>query len=348
MSLLVHHLWYGKDPAARLFRALLLGPSALYRSIAAGRLLAYRSGLISITRPGIPVISVGNLSVGGTGKTPLCAWIASYCVTRGITPGVILRGYGGDEARVHRILVPQARVVESPDRAAGVLRALEEGAEVAILDDGFQRLDVARDLNVVLVSAESRHAAPWTVPAGPWREPFKALSRADFLVVTRRSAPASEAALVAERGIGLLGAERVGQVCLAISRLEPLGGGQSVDPEELAGRRVLAVCGIGDPVSFRAQLASFEARVELMARRDHHSYNSRDAGRICAIAPQFDYVVVTLKDSWKLAGYLDGMREKVLVAHQEIRWEGGLDDFRRCLEGTLAGVAESEVRIRDL
>jgi tetraacyldisaccharide 4'-kinase len=266
----------------------------------------------------------------------------------GVRPAVVLRGYGGDEAQIHRALVPEALVIESPDRTAGVRRAVREGAAVAILDDGFQRLDLVRDLDVLVVSAESWGAARWTVPAGPWREPLAGLRRADFIVVTRRRSPPEEAARVVEEGAALLGDDRVAQVHLAISGFEPLGGGEWIEPGVLSGSRVLAVCGIGDPLSFRAQLASLGARVVLLARRDHHRYGPRDAREVCALAPQFDYVVVTLKDSGKLAGYLEALRGRVLVARQEIRWESGFDHFKRCLERTLAGVAESEVRVRSL
>jgi tetraacyldisaccharide 4'-kinase len=231
---------------------------------------------------------------------------------------------------------------------AGVRRALSEGAEVAILDDGFQRLDVARDWDVVVVSAESWQAASWTLPAGPWREPVQELVRADFMVVTRRCMPVERAAMLLEEGADILGEERVAQVHLAMSWLEPLGGGRSVDPGALAGSRVLAVCGIGDPVSFRVQLASFGAEVKLLAWPDHHAYRWKDARKICTMARQFDYLVITLKDRWKLAGYLDGLQGRVLVAHQEIRWESGFDHFRRSLEGTLARVAKSEARVGNL
>ncbi len=294
------------------------------------------------------MVSIGNLTVGGTGKTPLSAWIASFFAESGLTPAVVLRGYGGDEARIHRALAPGAKVIESPDRLAGIRRALRKGAEVVVLDDGFQRLDVARDLDVVVVSAESRRAAPWTLPAGPWREPLSGLARADFMVVTRRCAPPEEAASVLEKGAAFLGRERVAQAQLAISRLEPIGGGSWLDPRELAGKRVLAMCGIGDPVSFRAQLANFEARVELVARRDHYAYGPRDVRLISATAAQFDYVVVTLKDSWKLARYSEKLKEKVLVAHQEIRWESGFDYFRQCLECIVALAGKRESRVSKL
>src|SRR5437879_13884893 len=99
----------------------------------------------------LPTIAVGNLSVGGTGKTPLAAWIAGYCAARGRTPGIRLRGYGGDEPLVHRRLVPQAVVVANPDRVAGAAAAQAQGARVLVLDDAYQLLGVGRDLNIAVV-----------------------------------------------------------------------------------------------------------------------------------------------------------------------------------------------------
>src|SRR5437879_11116618 len=123
----------------------------------------------------LPTIAVGNLSVGGTGKTPLAAWIAGYCAARGRTPGILLRGYGGDEPLVHRRLVPQAVVVANPDRGAGAAAAQAQGARVLVLDDAYQLLGVGLDLNIAVVSAESATASAWPSPAGPWREGRDAL-----------------------------------------------------------------------------------------------------------------------------------------------------------------------------
>src|SRR3989475_8593631 len=132
------------------------------------KLRAARARADAVRLP-LPTIAVGNLSVGGTGKTPLAAWIAAYCVARGRTPGILLRGYGGDEPLVHRRLVPRAVVVANPDRVAGAVAARAQGAQVLVLDDAYQLLGVGRDLNIAVVSAESATASPWPLPAGAGR-----------------------------------------------------------------------------------------------------------------------------------------------------------------------------------
>jgi len=137
-------------------RLMLLPLSAGYRLAIGIRAWGYSRGWSPIHDLPLPSVSVGNLTVGGSGKTPLATWIAQHYASGGLIPGILLRGYGGgDEARVHERLVPEAKVVADPDRAAGAERALARGAQVLVLDDAFQRLDVRRDLNLLVVSAES-------------------------------------------------------------------------------------------------------------------------------------------------------------------------------------------------
>ena len=184
---LARWLWR-RDGGGQVVRLVLAPAALLYAAVVRLRAAVYRRALRPVRRLPRPAVAVGNLSVGGTGKTPLAAWIARYYVARGRRPGILLRGVGGDEALVHRHLVPEAVVVADPDRVAGAARALAQGAEVLVLDDAFQLLSVARDLNIAVVSAESAEASRWLLPAGPWREGWDALERADAIVVTRSRA----------------------------------------------------------------------------------------------------------------------------------------------------------------
>ena len=193
-------LWTSRRPDARLARLALLPVSGLWRGAMAVRGLAYRHGWFPVHDLPLPAVAVGNLTVGGSGKTPVAIWIARYYVGRGLKPGILLRGYGGDETLVHQHDVPEAVVVADPDRAAGADRALAGGAEVLVLDDAYQRLDVRRDLNIAVMSAETTRAVRWPLPAGPWREGWSALRRADAVIVTRKRATA-EAALTLARDL---------------------------------------------------------------------------------------------------------------------------------------------------
>jgi tetraacyldisaccharide 4'-kinase len=328
-------MWAGGLPA-RVARFPLVPFSLLYAAVMKLRAAGYRSGLIPTQRLPLPAVAVGNLSVGGTGKTPLAAWIAHYYAQRGRTPGILLRGYGGDEPLVHRRLVSQAVVVVNPDRRAGARRAQAEGADVLILDDAFQLLAVERDLNIAVVSAESAAGSPWSLPAGPWRERWDSLERADVIVVTRKRASAATADAVARRLAGG-GGVPVCVACLTIDRLEGMQSGTRQAPALLAGRRVVAAAGIADPESFAAQLRDAGASVQLVAYQDHHPYGDQDLARLVRASAGADYVVVTEKDAVKLRGRWPGDAPEPLVAGLAVHWERNGDALEQALDAVLAG-----------
>src|SRR5207247_2109299 len=132
-------LW-GGAPLARVARLPLVPLAALYWGATRVRAAVYRAGWRHVARLPFPTVAVGNLSVGGTGKTPLAAWIARYYAQRGRRPAILLRGYGGDEPLVHQRLAPEAVVVADPDRVAGARAAQRRGADLAVLDDAYQLL----------------------------------------------------------------------------------------------------------------------------------------------------------------------------------------------------------------
>jgi tetraacyldisaccharide 4'-kinase len=305
------------------------------------RATLYRRGWHDVQRLPLPTVAVGNLSVGGTGKTPLAAWIAARCTARGLTPGVLLRGYGGDEAAVHRRLVPGAVVVANPDRAIGAREARARGAMVLILDDAFQLLGVARDLNIALMSAETMDAPRWTLPAGPWRESLRALARADWIVVTRKCVEQAAAAALADDVASRHGGRPVAVAYLALERLEGLESGTRHAPAELAERRVLAAAGIADPGTFGAQLSALGAVVRVAAYRDHHAYSDADVRRLVRASAAADYVVVTEKDAVKLRGRWPRSAAEPLVAVQGVRWERHGRAFEQALDAALEPPAVS-------
>jgi tetraacyldisaccharide 4'-kinase len=337
MSLLhriVRWLWSGA-PGAKLARLPLIPFAALYWTVVRLRATAYRAGWRSVARLPLPAVAVGNLSVGGTGKTPLAAWVAGYCARRGRRPAILLRGYGGDEPLVHRRLTPEAVVVANPDRMAGAEAAQAQGADVAVLDDAYQLLGVARDLNIAAVSAEGVGASVWPLPAGPWREGSDALDRADIIVVTRKCAAPETAAGLAD----WLARRRPGApVCIAHLALAHLEGMQSGTPlalGALAHRRVVAAAGIADPHSFAAQLSALGARVQLEAYQDHHDYDPEDVARLVRAAAGGDYVVITEKDAVKLRR-LWGHTPEPLVAGLAVRWERNGAALQQALDALLA------------
>jgi len=318
---IVHWLWQGHALPARAARAVLLPVALLYGVVVRLRAAAYRGGVLRTRRLPLPTVAIGNRSVGGTGKTPLAAWVARHYLARGKRPGILLRGYGGDEPEVHRRLAPQAVVVADPDRVAGAARAQAEGAQVLVLDDAFQLLGVVRDLNLLVVSTEQHRRAPWLLPAGPWREPVAVLARADLIVVTRKRTPAAEAAALADRLARRWPDTPVAVAHLKLARLRGMVSGRDHSVKALTGHAVLAVSGIADPESYAVQVRASGASVQLAAYQDHHAYDAGDVARLVRAAAGVDYVVVTEKDAVKLRARWPADAPEPLVAELDVHWE---------------------------
>ena len=197
-------VWYG--PA---WRSLPLWPLAfLYRLILSLRAVAFRVGLVRVEHVAVPVVVVGNLAVGGTGKTPVAAWLARQLEARGRRVGVVLRGYGGSHRGAPRVVAPtddpsvtgdealvHARrgvhtVVIGADRVAAARLAAEQGAEVVVCDDGLQHVRLARDYEIAVVDGARGFGNGWLLPAGPLREPAHELESVHAVVVTERGGDA--------------------------------------------------------------------------------------------------------------------------------------------------------------
>src|SRR5579862_8723326 len=213
-------LWRSDSFLAR-FARLALSPAALvYRGG-----VALRGTLVRSHDPALPSISVGNLTVGGTGKTPIAAWIVAELTSMGARPAVVLRGYaGGDEIDVHRRLNPDIPVIGNPDRVAGVAQAKEQGADIVVLDDAFQHRRIARLSDIVLISADAWNGEVRLLPAGPWREPLSALGRASAIVITRKAVDESRADAVT-RALGPTDVP-IAIARLTLGNLVTLGGEQ--------------------------------------------------------------------------------------------------------------------------
>ncbi|HEX3866226.1 MAG TPA: tetraacyldisaccharide 4'-kinase, partial [Gemmatimonadaceae bacterium] len=181
-------MWYSHDGLAAATRAALAPLEGAFRGVVGVRDMLYDAGWLPSHGTRIPAISVGNLTVGGTGKTPVAAWVARELAARGARPAVVLRGYGDDEPLVHRTLNPDVPVFTGADRAAAISAAAASGANVAVLDDGFQHRAVHRDADLVLINADRWTGDVRLLPAGPWREPIESVRRATLIIVTRKAA----------------------------------------------------------------------------------------------------------------------------------------------------------------
>lgn len=337
---IAHWVWWSNGAPARVTRGMLLPFAMAYRTLMSTRARAYARGWLRQRPLPLPAVAIGNLAVGGAGKTPFAAWTAAYFARHGVKPGILLRGYRGDEQAVHQRLVPEAIVVPNPDRLEGADHARAQGAQVLVLDDAYQRLDVGRDVNVAIVSTESappRYVA-WPLPAGPWREDWSALGRADVIIVTRRRAAIAESRRLATRMTERWPEAVVASVHFALAALRGLSSGRRLDLSALARKRVIVAAGIADPASFAAQVRSAGAAVQLMAYQDHHAYPAEDVARLAQGAKDADYVVVTEKDAVKLRDRWPADTPEPLVAELALRWELNGDAVERVLDAVLKRV----------
>ncbi len=302
---------------------LLLPLAPLYAAAVRLRTAAYRRGVLKSARADVPVISVGNLTFGGTGKTPMVAALVRDLVARGRRPAVLTRGYGrrgrgaltllgpdtgvsaeiaGDEPLVLSAALPGVPVVVDSDRARGAARAAAGGSDVVVLDDGFQHLALQRDLDIVLVDAGDPWGGGHLPPRGRLREPLDAIRRASAVVVTKLPADGWQALLaeITERveklapGLPVLGAR------LAPSGLTSPDG--ATEPGALRGRRVLAFAGLARPEGFLDTLEELGAELAgFLPFTDHHRYTRVEVARLIEEACRLDALpVTTAKDAVKL------------------------------------------------
>jgi tetraacyldisaccharide 4'-kinase len=295
----VDWLWWGTGAGARAMRAALAPASLVFGAIVRARNALYDRGLIPARAPRIPAVSVGNLTVGGTGKTPVSSWLATQLEGRGAHPAIVLRGYGDDEPLVHARLTPELPVVVNADRLEAIVRAADAGADVAVLDDGFQHRRVTRVADVVLVSADAPDTPVRMLPAGPYREGLSALRRASLIIVTRKAASPAQARAVAANVAGATPDVPVSIVHLALDAVHferrapaPLAS--------IAMRRVLAIAGVGNAAAFGDQLRQAGAIVRMRAFADHHPFSEADAKALARDLGADEIALCTLKDAVKL------------------------------------------------
>jgi tetraacyldisaccharide 4'-kinase len=301
-----------------VLRGLLAPASVVYCSGVLARNLAYRAGLLKARSVAARTVSIGNLRVGGMGKTPLTRWLAAEVRDRGVPVAIVSRGYGGRARTAHVVgdgavvrtgvlesgdeAVMLARtagvpVVAGRDRVAAAALAVEAfGSRLVLCDDAFQHRRLRRDLDVVLIDAGERGGVRRLLPAGPLREPLRALARAHVVVLC-------------ERGGGLEGAAAALPGRLVVrARFVPVAlvragaaGWEEIGLAALAGQRVLAVSGVARPAPLYASLRDWEAElVHVLEYPDHHPYSTRDWQEISHAAKDVDLVVVTEKDLVKL------------------------------------------------
>ena len=317
-----------------------------YRLAVAARNAAFDLGLLPSYAAGVPVVSVGNLTTGGTGKTPFVAETVARLAELGRQPAILSRGYralegaANDEKLVLDRLCPGVPHVQQPDRVAGARLAVEGGANVLVLDDGFQHRRLRRNLDLVLVDALNPFGYGRLLPRGLLREPLTAIRRASAVVITRADqvsdAEIEQIEKTLKHAAGPKKAAALPVIHVAYPPAELLGTGGEREPiDRLRGRRVVAFCGIGNPAGFAATLAAAGATLAaeperaLLAFPDHHHYTPADMQRVNALADELgaELIVTTLKDLVKLTdGITPGFPVRAVgIGAQVVRGEAELD-----------------------
>lgn len=309
-----------RKAADRLLLVLLRVCAVIYSLIMRLRAAAYAAGVLRSHKLPRPVISVGNITVGGTGKTPMTAWLARHLISRGKRVAVLSRGYGGnlegtvaivadgnrrllgpeeagDEPCLLADLVPGLMVVIGSDRyRAGCLAMERLNPDLFILDDGFQHLRLRRDLNILLLDSREPFANGRILPAGFLREPVSAVRRADLAVFTRcRDDVPAAATLPATIPICRARHRLNGFTTLSDSTLRSFG--------ELAGKRGVAFAGIADPTGFFDELEREGAVLAAtLAFPDHTGYGDEECAALAKLlrSTRADYLITTAKDAVKL------------------------------------------------
>lgn len=321
---LLQRVWYNRE--APWLSLALLPLSWLFRLIVATRRAGYRLGLFRRVRVARPVIVIGNVTVGGTGKTPFTIWLASQLQARGVRVGIVLRGYGGnsvqwprdvaadssaDEVGDEAVLLASrtdAIVVAGPDRVAAAQRAIQRGAQIVLSDDGLQHYRLARDCEIAVIDGRRGVGNRRLLPAGPLREPVSRLAETDLRVVSWRDGGARP----------LSPAPATIQVWARLAQATALIGGETRPLESFAGTRVHAVAAIGHPQQFFAALQQLGIEVAPHPLPDH--------ARLTAADIRFDDelpVLMTEKDAVKCAPLADhrhwAVRMDVMITEQDAR-----------------------------
>lgn len=327
-----------RGAAAALARAALRAAEVPYSAAMSWRNRRYDRGRAETIHLDVPVVSVGNLTLGGTGKTPLVAWLARWLRDRDVRVTIVSRGYGGqgssrnDEALELERRLPDVPHIENPDRVAAARAAIEEfDCQLILLDDGFQHRRLERDLDIVLLDALCPFGFEHVFPRGTLRELAAGLRRADVVLLSRADAiDAAERAFIRDRVARLAPDAAWAEVAHAPRGLLSSSGAEAA-LSDVAGRRVAAFCGIGNPAGFRHTLAGLGG--DLAALRefpDHHAYTRADVASLVAWAEETkaDLVLTTHKDLVKIG--LDALGRRplwaVLVGIEFLSGQQALED----------------------
>jgi tetraacyldisaccharide 4'-kinase len=329
-----------RGPAASLTRCLLRAAEVPYTLAVNRRNRQYDLGRRDVRRVGVPVVSIGNLTLGGTGKTPMVKWLARWFQKRGQRVAIVSRGYGAaagqenDEALELHQSLPGVPHVQNPNRVVAATRAIEEfNCTVIVLDDGFQHRRLGRNLDIVLLDALEPFGYDHVFPRGTLREPVAGLSRAHVICLSRAdSISADEREAIRRRAARM---SPNAEWCELIHAPDALinSAGATAPLQTLRGQRVAAFCGIGNPTGFRHTLDATGCEVTAWhVFPDHHAYSEADVQLLGQAMNRStaDLIVCTHKDLVKIPrGEINGVPLWAITV--EMQFSLGQEMFERAL-----------------
>ncbi len=332
---------------AVLLRFFLTLASQVYAAVIALRNFLYSSRLLKTHHSNAAVISIGNITVGGTGKTPLVIWLYNKITENSkLKPqnykcAILTRGYKAAKS------CPQAKVVVNPDRVAGAERAvIKFGANVLILDDGFQHRRLGRDLDIVTIDATLPFGYGKMLPAGLLREPVAALKRADAVVVTRADQQDEAELAGLEEKLRSVNPDMIIARSIHTPVCAKSMGRENIAIEQLRDKKIFAFCGIANPDAFFNTIGALGLNLAgTKIYNDHYHYTNDDIADIYeqAGALEADLILSTQKD-WTKTVLPASVKKDILFAYLaiELRFISGEDKIRELIEKTLAGKITQE------
>lgn len=319
-----------KDLAAVATRTALSGMSALYAQAQNNRMRKYSR--MEKTRPGVPVISVGNITLGGTGKTPVCRFLAGKYEENNMKVGIATRGYGregagigilqsgkevvdwhncGDESVLYLTGMKDVVVAVAPDRSkAAIALETEHGRDVILLDDGYQFVTLDRDVNIAVIDSKAPFGYEKLFPAGLLREPVSSLERADLFWLAKADLmePEKKISVLKRLNKDFSGRPVVESVYRPLRFRTLFGKGATQPVGAISGALALCVSGIGNPEAFETMVSRLSG-VEPRSFRftDHHPFGEKDLRDVEdeALRRSVDIIVTTEKDAVRIPGYFN-------------------------------------------
>lgn len=334
------------SPGAKVLRLLLQLVSWLYAAVTRARNVLYDRGLLMSASSRVPVISVGNITTGGTGKTPLVIWLCRYLEQKALPAAILTRGYKteqglmSDEPAMLAKACPKTAVVVDPNRTAGAQKAItQHGAAVLVLDDGFQHRRLKRDLNILTLDATCPFGYGKVLPAGLLREPLGGVRRADIIVITRYDQVESTAmqeleAVLAKQAAGVPVVKATHRHTHAVTF-----GAKQIPLDTLRGKKAFIFCGIGNPEAFFGHVRQngiIIAGTHIF--NDHHPFVQEDTKAILGQAKSCgaEMILCTQKD-WVKTALLASDNAEIRLAYlaMELEFVEGEDMLKAAIDASL-------------